>query len=44
MCLAAQPLKRARDVALCLKFPLDPFIVSANREGSGETLWMCMLT
>ena len=35
-----QPLKRVRDVALCLKLPLTPFIVWANSEGSVETAWM----
>ena len=40
----AQPLKRARDVALCLKLLLVPFIVWANSESSSETAHMHRLT
>ena len=32
--------KRVRDVALCLKLPLTPFIVGANSDGAGETAQM----
>ena len=38
-----QPLKRVRDVALCLKLAVSSFIVWANSEGSGKTARMCRL-
>ena len=40
----AQPLSRARVLALCLKLPLVLSNVLANSEGSGETVQMCRLT
>ena len=33
----AQPLRGARDLVFCLKVPLDSLLVSASRQGSGET-------
>ena len=33
----AQPLRGARDLAFCLKVPLDSLLVWASSEGSGET-------
>ena len=35
-----QPLRGARDLAFCLKVPLDSLLVWASREGSGETARM----
>ena len=37
----AQPFRRARDLAFCLKVPLDSLLVWASSEGSGETAQMC---
>ena len=36
----AQPLRGARDLAFCLKVPLDSLLVWASSEGSGETAQM----
>ena len=36
----AQPLRRARDLAFCLKVPLDSLLVWASSGGSGETARM----
>ena len=36
----AQPFRGARDLAFCLKVPLDPLFVWASSEGSGETARM----
>ena len=36
----AQPFRGARDMAFCLKLPLDSLLVSASSEGSGETARM----
>ena len=36
----AQPLRGARDLAFCLKVPLDSLLIWASREGSGETAQM----
>ena len=36
----AQPFRAARDLAFCLKFPLDSLLVWASSEGSGETARM----
>ena len=36
----AQPFKGARDLAFCLKVPLDSLLVWASSEGSGETARM----
>ena len=36
----AQPFRGARDLAFCLKVPLDSLLVWASSEGSGETAWM----
>ena len=33
----AQPFRGARDLAFCLKVPLDSLLIWANSEGSGET-------
>ena len=33
----AQPFRGARDLAFCLKVPLDSLLVWGSREGSGET-------
>ena len=33
----AQPFRGARDLAFCLKVPLDSLLVWASSEGSGET-------
>ena len=35
-----QPFRGARDLAFCLKVPLDSLLVWASSEGSGETAWM----
>ena len=37
---ACQPFRGARDLAFCLKVPLDSLVVWASREGSGETARM----
>ena len=39
----AQPSRGARDLAFCLKVPLDSLLVWASSEGSGETAQMRML-
>ena len=39
----AQPFRGARDLAFCLKVPLDSLLVWASSRGSGETAWMCRL-
>ena len=39
----AQPFRGARDLAFCLKGPLDSLLVWASSGGSGETAWMCRL-
>ena len=39
----AQPFRGARDLAFCLKVPLDSLLVWASSEGSGETARMCRL-
>ena len=39
----AQPFRGARDLAFCLKVPLDSLLVWASRKGSGETARMCRL-
>ena len=36
----AQPFRRAKDLAFCLKIPLDSLLVWASSEGSGETARM----
>ena len=36
----AQPFRGARDLAFCLKVPLDSLLVWAGSGGSGETAWM----
>ena len=36
----AQPFRGARDLAFCLKVPLDSLLVWASSEGSGETARM----
>ena len=36
----AQPFREARDLAFCLKVPLDSQLVWASSEGSGETARM----
>ena len=36
----AQPFRGTRDLAFCLKVPLDSLLVWASSEGSGETVWM----
>ena len=36
----AQPIRGARDLAFCLKVPLDSLLVWASSEGSGETARM----
>ena len=36
----AQPFRGARDLAFCLKVPLDPLLVWASSGGSGETARM----
>ena len=36
----AQPFRGARDMAFCLKVPLDSLLVWASSEGSGETARM----
>ena len=36
----AQPFRGTRDLAFCLKVPLDSLLVWANSEGSGETVRM----
>ena len=36
----AQPFRGARDLAFCVKFPLDSLLVWASSEGSGETAQM----
>ena len=36
----AQPFRGARDLAFCLKIPLDSLLVCASSEGSGETARM----
>ena len=36
----AQPFRGARDLAFCLKVPLDSLLVSASSEGSGQTARM----
>ena len=36
----AQPFREARDLAFCLKVPLDSLLVWASNGGSGETAWM----
>ena len=38
----AQPFRGARDLAFCLKVPLDSLLVWASSEGSGETARMCI--
>ena len=40
----AQPFIGARDLAFCLKVPLDSLLVWASSEGSGETARMRRLT
>ena len=39
----AQPFRGARDLAFCLKVPLDSLLIWASSEGSGETARMCRL-
>ena len=39
----AQPFRGARDLAFCLKVPLDSLLVWASSGGSGETARMCRL-
>ena len=39
----AQPFRRARDLAFCLKVPLDSLLVWASSGGSGETARMLRL-
>ena len=36
----AQPFRGTRDLALCLKVPLESLLVWASSKGSGETAWM----
>ena len=36
----AQPFRGARDLAFCLKVPLDSLLVWVSSGGSGETAWM----
>ena len=36
----AHPFRGARDLAFCLKVPLESLLVWASSEGSGETAWM----
>ena len=36
----AQPFTGARDLAFCLKVPLDSLLIWASSEGSGETARM----
>ena len=36
----AQPFRGARDLAFCLKVPLDSLLVWVSSEGSGKTAWM----
>ena len=36
----AQPFRGGRDLAFCLKVPLDSLLVWASSEGSGETARM----
>ena len=36
----AQPFRWARDLAFCLKVPLESLLVLASSEGSGETARM----
>ena len=36
----AQPFRGARDLAFCLKVPLDSLLLWASSKGSGETAWM----
>ena len=36
----AQPFRGARDLAFCLKVPLDSLLVWASSRGSSETAWM----
>ena len=36
----AQPFRGARDLAFCLKVPLDSLLVWASSGGSDETVWM----
>ena len=40
----AQPFRGARDLAFCLKVPLDSLLVRASSGGSGETARMRRLT
>ena len=40
----AEPFRGARDLAFCLKVPLDSLLVWASSEGSGETARMRRLT
>ena len=39
----AQPFRGARDLAFCLKVPLESLLVWASSGGSGETARMCRL-
>ena len=39
----AQPVRGARDLAFCLKVPLDSLLVWASSRGSGKTARMCRL-
>ena len=39
----AQPFRGTRDLAFCLKVPLDSLLVWASSGGSGETVRMCRL-
>ena len=39
----AQPFRAARDLAFCLKIPLDSLLVWTSSGGSGETARMCRL-
>ena len=36
----AQPFREARDLAFCLKVPLDSLLIWVSSGGSGETAWM----
>ena len=36
----AQPFREARDLAFCLKVPLDSLLVWSSSGGSGKTAWM----
>ena len=38
-----QPFRGARDLAFCLKVPLDSLLVWVSSEGSGQTAQMCSL-